>query len=285
MKSKWKKRIVALLTVIVLVCSILIFTKVRINAEMNEKPIVVSKIDIPPRTEITEDMLETIVVPTKSVPSNAASEAKDIIGTWTKAGYGIPAHSYIYDNKVTVQDKMPDAGILELKEGEVAFPLLVDLETSLGNSIIPDTKVDLYFRSLLKDEDSDKALYGKLASQVRVVSVKNADAANVFDPDEYSKGTSKEADGSNKANFQTEENSMAKIYIFAVPSSLNELLNKAKLLGEIVPIATGKQSKKDLTDDLNDVKAYIYTSSYKNSFSEKDVEKATASKDSESEGI
>lgn len=256
--SKWKKRTIAIASVIALVSSIVFYTNFKIKAEVNRIEVTVSKENIPPRTKIKSDMLQTIVVASESVPPTAIKDQKEIINKWTQAGYGIPKNGYFYDENTVSQKDMPDAGILELKEGEVAFPLLVDLETSLGNSIIPNTSVDLYFRSIVRENDTEKSLYGKLASQVRVVSVKDQDASNVFDPTKYEEGKEEESSFNN-----TETKSLAKIYIFAIPSELNDLLNKAKLLGEVVPIATGKQSKKETTDEISQVENYINSTSYK----------------------
>ncbi|NUH84755.1 hypothetical protein HUN92_13600 [Bacillus firmus] len=255
-KSIWKKRIISLLTVVALIGSIFIYTQFTIKAEINEREVIVTKTEIPPRTEITEDMLETIVVPTQGIPSDAVNSKEDIVGKWTVAGYGIPSHSFIYGKKIVSKSEMPDAGILELEENEVAFPLLVDLETSLGNSIIPDSKVDLYFRSLVEQDEKSKAIYGKLASKVRVVAVKDADAQMVFDPEGYQQG--KKQDNTNK-----EQTSLAKIYIFAIPEELNGLINKAKLLGQIVPIATGKSDEveEEATNEESEVIKYVEESS------------------------
>lgn len=258
-KSLWKKRLLSLVTVLALILIIFTYTKFTISAEIDEKEIVVTKVDIPPRTLITEDMLETIVVPSRGIPNNTWINAEDVIGQYTVAGYGISKHSFIYKEKLVTQNQMPDAGILELKENEVAFPLLVDLETSLGNSIIPDSNVDLYFRTLLKGESSNesKAIYGKLASQVRVVAVKDADASNVFDPEGYQNGEEQNVTKEQKL-------ALAKIYIFAIPQELNETINKAKLLGDIVPIATGKSYSKSTETKIeeNKVIEYIQNSSF-----------------------
>jgi pilus assembly protein CpaB len=256
-KNLWKKRLLSILTVIALIFVIITYTKVTIKAEINETEVVVTKVDIPPRTEITDEMLETIVVPAKGVPTNAFKNKEDIIGKWTVAGYGISKHSFIYKDKIVDKSELPDAGLLELKENEVAVPLLVDLETSLGNSIIPNTHVDLYFRTVLHDNNQTKALYGKVASQVRVVAVKDAEASNVFDVEGYQQGKPQEA-----AN--NEKKSLAKIYIFAVPKEIGELINKAKLLGEVVPIATGKTYEENAktTADKNEVVAYIKQASF-----------------------
>lgn len=258
-KTIWKKRIVALGTALMLVLVIVAFVKISVSAEVNETSVYVTKSDIPPRTEITKDMLEKITVPSQGIPSDAIKSEKDIVGKWTVAGYGIPSHSFLYKDKIVSKSDMPDSGILELEKNEVAFPLLVDLETSLGNSIIPDSRVDLYFKSSIKDDDSNsKAIYGKLASQVRVVAVKDADASNVFDPEGYKQG--EEQTSVTKKN----QKSLAKIYIFALPKDLNDLVNKAKLIGDIVPIATGHSYDADTKTESgqNDVIDYIKDSSY-----------------------
>ncbi|MEQ2529126.1 RcpC/CpaB family pilus assembly protein [Bacillaceae bacterium CLA-AA-H227] len=254
-KTLWRKRLVTMLMVAALIISILAYTNFTIKAEINEADVVVTKVDIPPRTEITKEMLEVITVPTQGIPTNAVRNMKDVVGKWTVAGYGTPANSFIYDNKIIPKSEMPDAGILSLKENEVAFPLLVDLETSLGNSIIPNSEVDLYFRSLIETgSQSKKAVYGKLASQIRVLSVKDADASNVFDPEGYQKGVIQE-------NTNEKKNALAKIYIFAIPVELNELVNKAKLLGDVVPIATGQASNEEVTEQ-SDVMTFINESSF-----------------------
>jgi pilus assembly protein CpaB len=259
-KNVWKRRVISFITVVLLISTIVLYTNFKIKAEVNETQVIVTKVDIPPRTEITKDMLTTITVPMQGIPTNAFKAEKDIVGKWTVAGYGISSNSFIYEEKVVNKSELPDAGILALNEDEVAFPLLVDLETSLGNSIIPNSSVDLYFRSLIDDEEDSKtkAMYGKLASQVRVVAVKDSDASNVFDPEGYNQGKKQQ-------NTNSQQNSLAKIYIFAIPKELNDLINQAKLLGDIVPIATSESYKedKDTTSEQNEIIKYVEGNIYK----------------------
>ncbi|MDA6130868.1 SAF domain-containing protein, partial [Escherichia coli] len=87
-KSLWKKRLLSLVTVLALILIIFTYTKFTISAEIDEKEIVVTKVDIPPRTLITEDMLETIVVPSRGIPNNTLINAEEVIGQYTVAGYG-----------------------------------------------------------------------------------------------------------------------------------------------------------------------------------------------------
>lgn len=256
-KKLWKKRLISISVVIALVASILLYTNMSIKAEVNETEVYVTIENIPPRTEITEDMIALHSVPSRGVPENAVLTKEEIVGKWTVAGYGIPKNSFLYEDKIVNQSELPDAGILDLKENEIAVPLLVDLESSLGNSIIPNTRIDLYFRNVMSQDNAQKALYGKIASNIRVVAVKDARAANVFDTEAYASGQQQE----NKSDAE----SMAKIYIFAVPAEFGDLVNKAKLLGEVVPIATGKSytNTEEIELDENDVVKYLQESSFK----------------------
>lgn len=67
------------------------------------------------------------------------------------------------------KDELPDAAILNLKPSEVAFPLLVDIETSSGNSIIPESHVDLYFKGTVKDKDEK----GEVVENLSLAALQN----------------------------------------------------------------------------------------------------------------
>jgi len=258
LKKTWRKRLTSVGIVIVLVGSIFLYNKLTIKNELNEITVVVAKEKIPPRTKITKDMLTTITEPARGVPPNAVADPNKVIGKWTVSGYGFSKNSYIFDGLIVEQSELPDAALLELKEGEVAIPLLVDLETSLGNSIIPKSKVDLYFQSVVSEENEQKALLGKLASNVRVISVKDSQASNVFDEEGY-------LDENNKRDAtKAETSTLAKIYIFAVPEELGKLVNKAKLLGQVFPVATGSTYKEGAEVAVSNDEVISYINKYSN---------------------
>lgn len=255
-KGIWKKRVATLIAVLLLIGSVMAYTRIKIGTAM--KTITVTKVDIPPRTEITKEMLTTITVPMQGVPSNAIEKPEDMIGKWTVSGYGLCTNSFVYQDKIVSKDRLPDAGVLALQKNEVAFPLLVDLETSLGNSIIPNSCVDLYFRSLVKGKNqaTSSAIYGKVATQVRVVAVKDSEADHVFDEQGNTKAQLEE-------QAKTDKHQLAKIYIFAIPKEQNEFINKAKLLGEIIPVATGNKHRNTYESKPSEVTQYIEQSSYR----------------------
>lgn len=248
-KKGFKQNLIAGSSAIVLLAGVVGYTQYKIRAEVDEVPVIYTKSEIAPRTEITKNMLVVRNVPSKALPPNAVTDMKKVVGKWTVSGYGLSKNSLVYKDKISAKEKLPDSAILELKENEVAFSLLVDLETSLGNSIVPNSKVDLYFRTK-KDAASQEGmnvLYGKLASQIRVVAVKDAQAANVFETE----GVQREQEDDSMTS-TNKQNTMASIYIFAVPQEVNALLNKAKLVGDVVPVATSEAYKYNKNDEKLD---------------------------------
>ncbi|MDR4248168.1 hypothetical protein FO601_35885, partial [Bacillus thuringiensis] len=83
---------------------------------------------------------------------NDITNVKELEGKYTVNGFGVSKNTVLYKDKVVQKDELTDAAILNLKKSEVAFPWLVDIETSSGNSIIPDSYVDLYFKGKVKNE-------------------------------------------------------------------------------------------------------------------------------------
>lgn len=232
MKRKQKNIIFSILLAVVFLAGLIAYQKWAIAKEIDFQKAVYTKSEIPPRTLITEDMVAEYEVSGKSIPPNAALQLDEVVGKYTADGFGIVSNSIVLKDKLVLKEDLPDAGILDLNKNEEAFPLLVDLETSLGNSIMPKTHVDLYFRSSVKvaegDQVTEKPVFGKIASHVRVTAAKDTQATNVFNEQ-----------GSNPNNNDAQKRALTKLYIFAVSPDQNKLLNKGKLLGEIIPVATG----------------------------------------------
>lgn len=232
MKKKSRNALVSITAGVLLVSSIFLYQKWAIAKEIDPQKVVYVKNDIPPRTQITKEMVYETEISSKSIPPNALRNVNEVLGKWTNEGYGLSANSMVYKGKVVSTNELPDAGVLDLKKNEQSFPLLVDIEQSLGNSILPGSNVDLYFKTTVKEVKDgiplERPIFGKLASNIRVTAAKDAQASNVF-----------EGDKSNSENEETTQRQLTKLYIFAVTAEQSELLNKGKMLGEIVPIATG----------------------------------------------
>ncbi len=187
-----KKQIVAVGLATATVAGIYEYNHFAVENAVKPTKIVVAAKDIPAHTEIKEDMLVERTLPGDAIPPNALRVSKkDVVGKWTNDGQPISENSYLFQKKVVKKEELPDCAILNLKDGEVAFPLLVDLETSSGNSIIPNTYVDLYFKQVVKEGDNEKVIFGGLFQRVRVTAAKdsNTEDAFVIEKKESKRGT------------------------------------------------------------------------------------------------
>ncbi|HWO75023.1 MAG TPA: RcpC/CpaB family pilus assembly protein [Bacillus sp. (in: firmicutes)] len=248
LSSLTKKRLIAGSAALLGVMGVYQYTEVTIQNNLKPTKAYFAAQDIPPHTKITEDMIFEIPdVPADGLPPNVFMKKEDIIGKWTVEGYGVTKNSPFYKGKIVKTNEMPDAAILNLNPDESAFPLLVDLETSSGNAIIPGAYVDLYF---VTDSTVDrKPLSGLLFERVRVTSVKDSQTRNVFGSEDYTEKKSEEKN-TGVASSTNNSNAVAKLYTLAVSKEQLQLLNQAKILGNLVPVANGLSYEKETGETM-----------------------------------
>lgn len=228
-----KKQIAAVGLAAATVAGIYGYNHFAVENAVKPTKIVVAAKDIPAHTEIKEDMLVERTLPGDAIPPNALRvNKKDVVGKWTNDGQPITENSYLFKNKVVKKEELPDSAILNLKNGEVAFPLLVDLETSSGNSIIPNTYVDLYFKQVVKEGDNEKVVFGGLFQRVRVTAAKDSNTEDAFVLEK--KESKEEQEGKQKPK-------VTRLYTLAVSPEQLQYLNRAKTLGDVIPVAVGQK--------------------------------------------
>lgn len=256
MKNKLlTKKLVALGVTVLAVGSIYTYTEYSVKEKLKPTPVVVAIQDIPPHTKITNEMVREIRVPGDALPkSNAgnpiAMKTSEIVGKYTAPGYGISSKSFVNKTKVVKQSELPDAGILDLKPYENAFSFKVDINSTHGNALIPGQEIDLYFLSKIpvktnkdtndsKDQeyvgyDENVPVFGRVAPKVRIVSVKDRQAQDAYTADDYTV---------NEKDKKQNKKKLASIVTVAVDLDTLQYLNKAKLLGTIVPVPDGQAYK------------------------------------------
>lgn len=258
------RRVLALIVAAIAVVAVYFYTNSAIETEVNPTRVVVAKQDIPPHSEIQEHMVAEVEVPRKALGQENpyASSAADVIGKWTVEGYGIPANGFINTKKILPKELLPDSGLLELKDGEYAFSTQVDLKTSHGNTIKPGTKVDLYLAARFNIKDLSEEMiasqgwdkgqtfmddnvyyFGRVATDARVIEVKDSRGNKVFTPEQY---TEDPADQGGK-----KKQEVARLYTVALDLDQLQLVNKASLFGEIIPIVSGT-SYNELSVDVEE---------------------------------
>lgn len=134
-----------------------------------------------------------------------------------KVAYG----NTIQQNSFFFQGDLVDASVIQgnssllsdIEDGYTAVYLDVNLHSTFGNAIYPGNYIDLWFRGT--DEDS-KFVHGKFIRSIKVLDVRDSNGKSVFETGSESRKPSQ--------------------LLFAVPDELKSLLEKAKLVGDLVPV-------------------------------------------------
>ena len=178
------KNTVTIIGLVLIVLVLYVFYNMRINQATNPIRVPYAKVDIPPRTKITKDMIDYMdIIPTAvrgDIYTNAETQIIEPI-MYSNANCTIPAGSLFYTNLLIRERNLPDSYLVELepkKDNMVPYNFDVNIKSTYGNSMRPGSEVDLYFRG--KDAGG-LTMVGLLYKKVRVLSVKDSSGRPVFD--------------------------------------------------------------------------------------------------------
>ena len=208
------KNTVTILAVIAIVLVLFFGYRYRIKQATNPVSVPYAKVEIQPRTQITEDMIGYVKIPSSMLTPNTIRIANEIIGKYANYNTVIPAGSLFYASTIVTWAQMPDSAWADIPNGYTVVSLNVNTETTYGNSIFPGNYIDLYY---VARDTNGKLLLGKLIESIEVLAVKDSSGKHVF------------------------ENSSAGLtpssLIFAVPEDMHLLLRKASYLsGTLIPV-------------------------------------------------
>ena len=214
------KNVVTIIGAILIVIVLYFFYNYRVNQAINPVSVPYALVTIGPRTEITSDKIGYMDVQPSALKESVLTRVKDIEGMYTNVNCTIPAGSLFYGDLIVQEKELPDAFLKEkeiVNEGMVPYNFKVNVNTTYGNSIYPDTYVDVYFKGL----NNGKIILGKLITNVKVLAVKDNAGRHVFEN-------------------MTEERTPSQI-IFAVTEEIHELLRVAEYIkdAELIIVPTG----------------------------------------------
>ena len=170
--------------------------------------------------------------------SSVLMNESDIVGKYTAVNATIPEGSMFYSDVLVNFEDLPGTWLKKIKTDvngviDIPYYLSVNMVTSFGNAIQPDTYIDIY-----KDE-SELVIWGKLIDNVQVLAVKDMSGEDVF------KDVSSDA--------------VPAYLYFGVPAELHDLLRKALYLQpkgvEIVVVPHGGANP--VTGDVEIRSAYL----------------------------
>ena len=178
------KNTVTILGVILIILIIYIGYTMRINQEIKPVDVYYALDTIQPKTLITDDMIGVMSVPKNFIKGSYYANYSDIVGKYSNYNTMIAAGSIFYKDLLIEENNLPDAVLYDINAGErlVTFP--VTMETTYGNSIMPESLVDVYVKMV---QDNGKIVYGEFFNKVKILGVKDASGNNVFESTESTK--------------------------------------------------------------------------------------------------
>ena len=173
------KNTVTILGIILIVFLLFIGFNVTINQTVNPVSIPVAKVKIPAQTKITGDMLQIKKISKVGLTENVIRNASLIVGKYTNINVTIPAGSMIYTDWIVDESSIPGNWIekIDISKGEEAYYYKVDMVSTFGNSILPDSYIDIYMSA---HDVNGNIMYGKLFSSIKVLAVHDGSGKNVF---------------------------------------------------------------------------------------------------------
>ena len=128
------KNVVTILGAVLIVIVLYAFYKWKVNSAINPISVPYAKVTIGPRTEITNDMIGYLDIQQSSMKGNVLTNANtQILGMYTNVNCTIPSGSLFYSTTVVKEEELPDAFLINLKEGEIAYNFDVSMKTTFGD--------------------------------------------------------------------------------------------------------------------------------------------------------
>lgn len=223
------KNVVTLIGVILIVVILYLLYSYQIQAQVQPVSIPVAAETIQPGTEITTDMVRYITVPQAAISENVIRNQNGVIGMYTNFNTEVPAGSMFYTDVLVAKDSLPGSVFTQVHEGDVVYSLDVTTRSTYGNSMLPNTFIDLYMKA--EDEDG-QIMIGKLIEDLEVLAVKDASGKNVFENSSDSRSPA--------------------FMIFGVSPEIHILLRKCEYMNEqsveVIPVPHGSEPTLDGTE-------------------------------------
>ncbi len=235
------KNVVTILLIIVILAVLYIGYDTSIKKQTNSIEVPVAAKEIPAQTQITNDYVRISKIPGSMLNTTVIRNKALVIGKYTKVNVTIPAGSVFYSEWLDTADNIPGNWIEQLdhEAGELGYYMSVDIVSTLGNSVLPNTYVDIYMKAT---SDSGTVMFGKLLKNVKVLVVHDNNGRNVFSG--------------------TEAASIPAKIGFAVNPDMYTLLHKTEYLYDVSLIIAPRGSK--LPEDCEDNCVVVTSSTLRN---------------------
>lgn len=148
-----------------------------IKKETNPIRVPVATRTINPTEQITEEDITWKTVPSAAVSENVLQHDILITGNYANINVTIPEGSMFYEEWVIGKNDLPGKWVELVEKGEVPYYFPVSITSTLGNSVLPDTYIDVYLK--IEDENGT-VMFGKFLDNIKILAVHDSNGKNVF---------------------------------------------------------------------------------------------------------
>lgn len=173
------KNVVTVILVIVILVVLYIGYSTSIKSQTNPVNVPVASRIIGPETKITNEDITFKTEANSMVGEGVILNTAAIVGKYTNINVTIPEGGMFYSSLITEEENIPGEWIEQLNHdvGELGYYMAVDMDSTLGNSIKPNSYIDIYMKA---QDENGTVMFGKLMKNVKVLVVHDVSGKNVF---------------------------------------------------------------------------------------------------------
>ena len=177
------KNVVTIILVIVILVALYFGYSGSIKKQTNPVNMPTAAEKINPKTKITSEHIEYKQVANSMIDENAIRNTDLILDRYTNVNVTIPQGSLFYEEFLVDSDKLPGNWIeqLDYEKGELGYYMDVDVESTLGNNVLPNTYIDIYMSAT---DENGTLMFGKLMKNIKVLVVHDGSGVDVFSDSE-----------------------------------------------------------------------------------------------------
>lgn len=151
-----------------------------LKKQTNPVNLPVAATTISARTKLTNENIKYVKVASSMISSNVIRTSKDLIDKYVNINVTVPEGSPFYEEWVVEEKDVPGNWVeqLDRKKGELGYYMSVDMNSTLGNSVLPNSYIDIYMKAT---DENGVIMFGKLMENIKVLVVHDNSGKNVFD--------------------------------------------------------------------------------------------------------
>lgn len=134
---------------------------------------------IGPQTKITASDIVYKKIAASMIDDTVIKNTIDLLGKYTNINVTVPKGSVFYYNWIVKAEEVPGNWIeqLDKEKEELGYYMSVNMTTTLGNSILPNSYIDIYMKAT---DENGTIMFGKLLKNIKVLVVHDSSGQNVF---------------------------------------------------------------------------------------------------------